>query len=103
MEEKRAALICKALGDANRLRIIKILTSGEKCACQLLNELDITQSTLSHHMKVLAGCGLINTRYEGKWSYYSLNCEMLKAFREFIGAFICIKNDGGCTEECVYK
>ncbi|NLH64536.1 MAG: winged helix-turn-helix transcriptional regulator, partial [Erysipelotrichaceae bacterium] len=43
------ALICKALGDPNRLKIVQMLTKGEMCACRLLEALSITQPTLSHH------------------------------------------------------
>ena len=67
------ALICKALGDANRLEIVKMLSDGEKCGCKLLERFEITQPTLSHHMKILVECGLVNARKEGKWQHYSLN------------------------------
>lgn len=98
MNEIDVALICKALGDANRLKIVRLLTLGEKCACQLLDELDIKHSTLSHHMKVLSESKLVSTNKEGKWSYYSLNCETLTAYREFIGGLVCYKEptEGGC-------
>ncbi len=99
MNEIDIAVICKALSDPNRLRIIRILTDGERCACKLLESLEITQSTLSHHMKILCECGLVNSRYEGKWSYFSLNCDTLTAFREYIGTLVCTKKcvgNGGC-------
>lgn len=83
------ALICKAMGDSNRLRIIQMLTRGEKCACELLEQFAITQPTLSHHMKILCGCGLVETRKEGKWSYYSLNERTLIAFKQFIESLSC--------------
>ena len=67
------ALICKALGDTNRLQIVQMLVDGEKCACKLLEQFEITQPTLSHHMKILCECGLVDMRKEGKWSYYSFN------------------------------
>ena len=51
MELAQVSLICKALSDPNRLHILQILTSGEKCGCELLEQLQITQPTLSHHMK----------------------------------------------------
>ena len=59
------------------------------CACRLLEQFSITQPTLSHHMKVLCDCGLVNVRKEGKWSHYSLNCETLTAFRQFIVGLVC--------------
>lgn len=62
MEVSKAAEICRALSDGNRLRIIEMLTHGEKCACELLEQLHITQPTLSHHMKVLEKTGLVSSR-----------------------------------------
>lgn len=85
MNEMDIALLCKALGDSNRLRIVEMLSDGEKCGCKLLEAFDITQPTLSHHMKILCECGLVETRKEGKWSHYSLNCKTLSALKAFIG------------------
>lgn len=67
------AKIIKALSDASRLKIIDILSCGERCACEILNHFEFTQPTLSHHMKVLIECGLVEARKEGLWNYYSLN------------------------------
>ena len=89
MVEMDVSLICKALGDSNRLRIVRALLEGEMCSCRLLEQFSITQPTLSHHMKVLCDCGLVNVRKEGKWSHYSLNCETLTAFRQFIDGLVC--------------
>lgn len=86
MKEAEAALICRALGDENRLRIILLLAEGEKCGCRLLEKFEISQPTLSHHMKILCGCGLVEARREGKWSHYSLNSRTLAEFRRFIGS-----------------
>lgn len=83
--------ICKALGDNNRLRIVQILSDGEKCGCKLLEPLKITQPTLSHHMKILCECALINDRIEGKWHYYSLNYETLKSLKAFIESLSYVK------------
>lgn len=96
MNEMDIALICKALGDSNRLRIVKMLSDGEKCGCKLLEAFEITQPTLSHHMKILCECGLVETRKEGKWSHYSLNCETLSAFKAFISSLSCCKG-GDCA------
>lgn len=84
------ALICKALGDANRLEIIRMLSDGEKCGCKLLERFEITQPTLSHHMKILVECCLVDDRKEGKWHHYSLNCETLKEFTTFIDGLTCV-------------
>ncbi len=84
MELSQVSLICKALPDPNRLRIIQLLTYGEQCGCELLDQMQITQPTLSHHMKELEGCGLVSSRRKGKWSYYSLNGNQWTAFRNYI-------------------
>jgi ArsR family transcriptional regulator len=77
MENKyeEIARVFKALCDPNRLMIIEMLQSGEKCACKILQDLDIVQSTLSHHMKILCESGFVNGYRDGKWMYYSLNQE----------------------------
>lgn len=91
------ALICKALGDSNRLQIVQMLSEGEKCACKLLEQFEITQPTLSHHMKILCECGLVEVRKEGKWSHYSLHCETLNAFKKFVEGLSCCKEKNGCS------
>jgi len=70
--EERARIF-KAFCDENRLRILELLQSGEKCACKLLDDLNIQQSTLSHHMKILCESGIIVGRKEGKWTHYSIS------------------------------
>lgn len=94
------ALICKALGDANRLEIVQMLSDGEKCGCKLLERFEITQPTLSHHMKILVGCGLVNDRKEGKWHHYSLNCDTLLEFKNFIGSLTC---ESCCDKKDIYS
>lgn len=76
--------ICKALGDNNRLSILKMLRTGEKCACKILEELNISQSTLSHHMKILCDSKIVECRKDGKWSHYSLNKKECENFKEEI-------------------
>lgn len=90
------AVICKALGDSNRLQIVQMLSDGEKCGCKLLEAFEITQPTLSHHMKILCECGLVNDRKEGKWHHYSLNCDTMQGFKKFIEKLSCIK-EGSCN------
>lgn len=72
-EEKRTVTIFKALADENRIRILKLLQNGEKCACVLLDDLQITQPTMSHHMKILCDSDIVVGRKEGKWIYYSIS------------------------------
>ena len=67
------AKIFKAFCDPKRLAILEQLRSGEKCACVLQEPLDLTQSGLSYHMKILCESGIVSSRQEGKWTYYQLS------------------------------
>jgi ArsR family transcriptional regulator len=67
------ARVFKALCDPRRLAILERLRSGEKCACVLQADMDIGQSGLSYHMKVLCDSGLVESRQEGKWTHYRLS------------------------------
>lgn len=67
------ARVFKAFCDPKRLAVLELLQSGEKCACVLLDKLNITQSGLSYHMKILCESGIVTGRQEGKWTHYSLN------------------------------
>ena len=91
MEREEVALIAKALSDANRIRIIEMLVDGEKCGCEILEELDISQPTLSHHMKILTECNLLNSKKNGKWQIYSINSEKFKEFKLYIMRISCDK------------
>lgn len=68
-------LTFKGLADETRLKIIDMLSSEELCACKILEEFNITQPTLSYHMKILTDCGLVNARRDGAWMKYTLNKE----------------------------
>lgn len=65
--------IFKALADEKRLKIIKELHGEEKCACVLIEKLEIAQSALSYHMKILCEANIIESRNEGKWTHYKIN------------------------------
>lgn len=79
--EQEMVCMFKALSDVNRIRILKLLRTGEKCACRLLEELNISQPTLSHHMKILCDSGLVNGRKEGKWMHYSICSEGIRLLK----------------------
>lgn len=81
--QKEFVLIFKALADETRLKIIEMLSCGEMCACDILESFQITQPTLSYHMKILTDCGLIKSKKEGSWIKYSYNVEMLEAVKQF--------------------
>ena len=72
--EERARVF-KALCDERRQRILELLHSGEKCACVLIDEMDMPQSSLSYHMKILCDSGIVTGRKEGKWTHYSISPE----------------------------
>ena len=67
--------VFRAFSDERRLRVLELLTQGEQCACVLLEELDISQPTLSYHMKILCHSGIVKERPVGPWKYYSINGE----------------------------
>ena len=92
MNTKKISLICKALGDITRLQIVQMLSNGEMCACKILERFEITQPTLSHHMKILCESGLVKARKQGKWSHYSLSCDTLAEFQQFVSELKCCKN-----------
>ena len=95
------ALFFKALSDTNRLMIVDMLSCGELCACVILEKFQITQPTLSYHMKTLCECGLVNGRKEGKWTYYSLNPETIHSFRAFLKKITTAKQACICNVQCV--
>ena len=84
MDERKVAAMFKALGDENRIRILKLLRGGEKCACKLLEELNISQPTLSHHMKILCDAGIVAGRREGKWMHYSIHAEGCRMAKDIL-------------------
>lgn len=74
----------KALSDDTRLKIVDLLSDGEYCACELLTVFNITQPTLSYHMKILSESGLVLSVREGAWTRYSLNHECVDEMKAFI-------------------
>jgi ArsR family transcriptional regulator len=75
--------IFKALADETRLKIIEMISCGEMCACDILESFQITQPTLSYHMKILTDCGLIKSRKEGLWIKYSCNIKKIEEVKQF--------------------
>jgi len=73
----RAETLFHALSDANRLAILDMLRGGERCVCDLQDDLEAAQSKLSFHLKVLKDAGLVTDRREGRWSYYTIVPEAL--------------------------
>lgn len=69
------ARIFKAFCDENRLAILALLRQGEKNASEILEAVEVGQSTLSHHMQILCQSGIVRARRAGKWTYYSISDE----------------------------
>jgi len=67
------AKVFKAFSDEKRLAILALLRSGEKCACVLIDQMEIGQSSLSYHMKILCESGIVESRQEGKWTHYKIS------------------------------
>ena len=81
---KKTAAVFKAFCDENRIKILQLLQSGEKCACKLLTEMNITQPTLSHHMKILCDSGIVKGRKEGKWMHYSISQDGIEEAQKYL-------------------
>ncbi|MCL2774307.1 MAG: metalloregulator ArsR/SmtB family transcription factor [Oscillospiraceae bacterium] len=98
MENKHLdnARVFKAFCDENRLMILEMLQSGEKCACVLLEKLNIVQSTLSHHMKILVDSGIVSARKEGKWTHYSISSEGVAVAKELLIKLTVVIENCGC-------
>ncbi len=103
LDEKKIAIIFKALCDENRVKIIKYLRAGEKCACRILEELNVTQPTLSHHMKILCDSEIISGRKEGKWMYYSISDEGSKIAQEYLKEITTTISDKDNRKSCCEK
>lgn len=80
--------ILKALADDTRYKIFINLVNQDMCACKILEDLSITQPTLSHHMKKLTSCGLVNYHKDGIWARYTINYETINILNNFFGTII---------------
>lgn len=93
--DKELIIVLKALSDENRIKIFRILKEqGERCACDLLEDLNIVQSTLSHHMKILVDSGLVDAKKSGKWMNYTISKDLCSKIRTSILELF----DGTCTK-----
>lgn len=99
---KNRSIVLKALADETRLSIVEMLSSGELCACKILEHFNITQPTLSYHMKTLCESGIVSGRREGAWMKYSLNMEILHEMNALFEN-LCNKNVLYTAEKCSIK
>jgi len=94
------ATIFKAFCDETRLMALSLLQSGEKCACELLTQVKVGQSTLSHHMKILVESGVVVSRKEGKWMYYSISKEGSEKAVELLTCLTTLESNKIKSKEC---
>ena len=88
-EAERLAAALRVVADPTRLRLLSLLAShpgGEACVCDLVAPLDLSQPTISHHLKVLHEAGLLARARRGAWVYYRLLPERLEPLRDALGA-----------------
>lgn len=97
---KEAVTITKALADENRLRIIMMVKESEACVCQIVEILGNAPSTVSKHLSILKGAGLIESYKRGRWIYYHLPREPTTVVKaalhwviEALGDSLVIKED----------
>ncbi len=88
----------RALSDPTRLQILDMLSCGEQCACELLEAFQISQSTLSYHMKILTESGLVDARRDGTWMRYTLNRERIQGVSAFYRTITQEKDDCICRD-----
>jgi ArsR family transcriptional regulator len=89
----QARQLLKALADPVRLQVVQALAAGERCVCDLTSDLNLAQSKLSFHLKVMREAGLIEARVEGRWIYYRLRRDALNGLQGWLGALA-----AGCSE-----
>ncbi|MEA4859840.1 hypothetical protein SDC9_96949 [bioreactor metagenome] len=80
----KGSLILKAIADPTRICIVHILSCDEMCVCDLQEYFKLTQPTLSHHLGQLKAVGVVTSRREGKWMYYSINRDVVKFLTGFL-------------------
>ena len=90
--------LLKALADENRLLILEMLSCGEMCACDIMDRLELTQPTISHHMKILQQSKLVEGRKGGKWVFYSINRKTIKGVQDFLKGLVEPKENCICEE-----
>ncbi len=96
----RAARWFHALSDETRLEIVRLLSHGERCVCELQGALDAAQSRLSFHLKTLKDAGLVTDRRDGRWVYYALHHDALDEIAAFTVAVKPGKHAGSCRAAC---
>lgn len=99
-QREKGVSLFHALSDETRLEIMERLKDGEQCVCDLTDALKTGQSRLSFHLKVLKDAGLITDRPEGRWTYYSLNREVLEELEEVVQSLQSSRPRVGSSSRC---
>lgn len=87
-QAERLARVTKALGDPIRMQLLDVLRkhAGEVCVCELVPLFDLSQPTVSHHLKVLREAGLVETERRGLWAYPYVRAEALEELTSWLAA-----------------
>ncbi len=95
----QAQRLLRALAEPIRLQVVQALAGGERCVCDLTSDLDLAQSKLSFHLRVLKEVGLIRARQEGRWIYYRLEPSTLLLLRDWLDqlAAVCQSPASPCS------
>jgi ArsR family transcriptional regulator len=85
-QAERMATIAKALGDPIRLQLVDVLRkhAGKVCVCELVPLFDLSQPTVSHHLKVLREAGIVESERQGLWSYYYVEPGAVKELSQWL-------------------
>jgi DNA-binding transcriptional ArsR family regulator len=83
-------VLLKCIGDETRLKILKTLIKRERCVCEIMSSLNVEQTLVSHHLKVLRSCGVLKSRREGKKIFYEISDKRIVELLETI-EMICKK------------
>ncbi len=86
LEAERMATVAKALGDPIRLQLVDVLRkhAGKVCVCELVPLFDLSQPTVSHHLKVLREAGIVDSERQGLWAYYYVNADALQELSSWL-------------------
>jgi ArsR family transcriptional regulator len=88
VDQRQAQRLLRALAEPIRLQVVQALQHGERCVCDLTNDLNLAQSKLSFHLKVLKEAGMIHSRQEGRWIYYRLEPSALRLLRDWLDQLV---------------
>lgn len=97
---EESAKIFKALSDERRLRILELLHNGERCTCTLIDEVNMPQSSLSYHMKILCEAGIVTGREDGKWTHYQINKQGGEKALAILKEIVALDEKKACYNKC---